>query len=293
MTTFTKGQDGVTRAQVFFREGGNPLAMREEAVHISQLAEGGDTAKKIGLLTEENLAKWPKMSTGQRLDIYKAKIEVEIDAQQRLLKQFGEGDPQYVRSVQHNLENLKARMAEVDLGVKNPKAVEDADWLQEAQAPRLFSKPVSPGKITGDGNVIRRRFQIASDPNNPEHLSAQAELRVAKLLKSEGENVHFIDNEINRGLKGPGISNDFTLLNSSTQVDVKRLSGIGRNAAKDISKGVRQVGSNGQVIIVRPSNSANTIEQYNEFIKGFKPSDPSVKIRLIDESELPEFQERY
>ena len=140
VTTFTKGQDGVTRAQVFFREGGNPLAIREEAVHISQLAEGGDTAKKIGLLTEENLAKWPKMSTGQRLDIYKAKIEVEIDAQQRLLKQFGEGDPQYVRSVQHNLENLKARMAEVDLGVKNPKAVEDADWLQEAQAPRLFSK---------------------------------------------------------------------------------------------------------------------------------------------------------
>ncbi len=43
--------------------------MREEAVHISQLAEGGDAAKKTGLLTDKNLAKWPKMSTGQGLDI--------------------------------------------------------------------------------------------------------------------------------------------------------------------------------------------------------------------------------
>jgi hypothetical protein len=31
-------------------------------------------------------------------------------------------------------------MAEVDLGVKNPKSVQDADWLQEAEKPRLFSK---------------------------------------------------------------------------------------------------------------------------------------------------------
>jgi hypothetical protein len=34
VTTFTKGKDGVTRAEVFFRKGGNPLSMREEAVHI-------------------------------------------------------------------------------------------------------------------------------------------------------------------------------------------------------------------------------------------------------------------
>jgi hypothetical protein len=138
---FMKGTDGVIRSQVFFRKGGNPLAMREEAVHISQLAEGGETAKKAALLTEENLSKWPKLSMEQRLEIYRAKVEVEIDAQQRLLKQFGEGDPNYVRSVRHNLENLRARMAEVDLGVKNPKSVEDAEWLDKAQAPRLFSKP--------------------------------------------------------------------------------------------------------------------------------------------------------
>jgi hypothetical protein len=100
----------------------------------------------------------------QRLDIYKAKVEVEIDAQQRLLKQFGEGDPQYVRSVRHNLENLQSRMAEVDLGVKNPKSVEDADWLREAEKPRLFSKnPGEGGNIVGpqkQQNIIERLDEI-------------------------------------------------------------------------------------------------------------------------------------
>jgi hypothetical protein len=57
-----------------------------------------------------------------------------------LLQQFGEGDPKYVKSVQQNLENLQVRRAEVEAGVKNPQTVEGADWLQEAQAPRLFSK---------------------------------------------------------------------------------------------------------------------------------------------------------
>jgi hypothetical protein len=49
--------------------------MREEAVHLTQLAEGGDTAKKMGLLTEENQSKWPQMATEQRLEVYKAKVE--------------------------------------------------------------------------------------------------------------------------------------------------------------------------------------------------------------------------
>jgi hypothetical protein len=164
VTTFTKDKDGVVRVQVYFHEGGNPLSMREEAVHISQLAEGGETAKKAALLTEENLAKWPKLSMEQRLDVYKAKVEVEVDAQQRLLKQFGEGDPRYVQQVRHNLENLKARMAEVDLGVKNPKAVEDADWLDAEQAPRLFSKnPGEGGNIVGSQkqqNIIKRLDEI-------------------------------------------------------------------------------------------------------------------------------------
>jgi hypothetical protein len=118
----------------------------------------------------------------QRLDIYKAKVEVEIDAQQRLLRQFGEGDPRYVKGVQHNLENLRARMAEVDLGVKNPKSVEGADWLQEVQAPRLFSKS-SNGSNGELSNFIN---ELIKDSNRKLPLSEVNAKKILTELAPEG-----------------------------------------------------------------------------------------------------------
>jgi hypothetical protein len=102
------------------------------------MAEGGDMAQKIGLLTEENLARWPKMSTGEQLQLYRTKVEVEIDAQKRLLQQFGKGDPNYVKSVQQNLENLEGKLGQTDAALKNPEV--KPDWLDVSQKPQLFSK---------------------------------------------------------------------------------------------------------------------------------------------------------
>jgi hypothetical protein len=42
-------------------------------------------------------------------------------------------------------------MTDVDLGVKNPKSVQDADWLQEAQKPRLFAKSKGGKSSTSQG----------------------------------------------------------------------------------------------------------------------------------------------
>ncbi len=140
VTKLVKGEDGVLRAQVIVREGADPNVLLEEAAHVAQLSDPKLTPK-LAKLTEENLANWPKMSTQQRLDVYKTKIELEIDAQQRLLQQFAKGDPAYAKSVQHNLDNLQSRLAEVDLGVKNPRSVTEEPWLRDSQPPRLFSKP--------------------------------------------------------------------------------------------------------------------------------------------------------
>jgi hypothetical protein len=69
-----------------------------------------------------------------------------------------------VKSVQHNLENLHSRIAKVNLRVKNPKAVQDADWLDTAQKPRLFSKESGEGEnIVGSQkqqNIIERLNEI-------------------------------------------------------------------------------------------------------------------------------------
>lgn len=46
---------------------------------------------------------------------------------------------------------------------------------------------------------------------------------------------------------------DFTI--NGVQVDTKLLSGIGGNAAKNVTKGVKQVGDNGIVQVIRSSDS--------------------------------------
>jgi hypothetical protein len=237
--------------------------MREEAVHISQLAEGEDIAKKVALLTEKNLSKWPQMSMEQRLDIYKAKVEVEIDAQQRLLKQFGEGDPQYVKGVQHNLENLRARMAEVEVGVKNPQSVKDADWLQEAEAPRLFSKdPVSPGKVVVTEEAKKfaaKSLQEAQKLENLEQSANALSLRGFD-VKVEGEGV-IGGGELVISRKGLGIN---------IQAESKRLiSNTPRAVQTAIEKGTKQVGDGGTIII--DGTSANVTEDiFEEGLGKFK-----------------------
>ena len=124
------------------------------------------------------------------------------------------------------------------------------------------------------------QFLTGDSVKNSPALTAAAELRVAKQLRSEGYDVHFIDD------MAGGRTNDFTV-NGSLQVDVKRISGLGRNAAGDLAKGVRQVGPGGQVIVVRPANSNFTLQEYQNFVNNFKPQQPGVTFRVVDEAALP------
>jgi hypothetical protein len=283
VTTFTKGKDGVTRAEVFFRKGGNPLSMREEAVHLTQLAEGGDTAKKIGMLTEENLGKWPQMATEQRLEVYKAKVEVEIDAQQQLLQQFGEGDPKYVKSVEQNLENLQARRAEVDAGVKNPKSVEGADWLEEAQAPRLFSK--SGAWKWGQPNVdgipahpsVRQPFKQIEERLNPEEIK-----RIQKTYGIENENEsearaiwHILQQ---RDTKEVIAGED----------EIKRFFGISRKENSVNMADALQIRSNGKLVPIEVKNESTItiVDGSNSLFKKFRKISEKVDVSKIEHFEV-------
>lgn len=134
---------------------------------------------------------------------------------------------------------------------------------------------LSCGKITGDPGVLRRKVTAARAGD----LSAAAEIRVAKLLKDEGKHVHFIDD-----LRNPAGTFDFLV--DGVPTDVKRIGGLGRNAAGDIAKGVRQVGPNGQVIIVRPGTAAQSLSEYEDFANKFTPSQPVTR-RVVDEDALP------
>ena len=138
-----------------------------------------------------------------------------------------------------------------------------------------LSGEIPRGKITGDARIVWHKARLAKRGD----ISAATELKVAKQLRLAGHNVHFIDD------RAGGRTNDFAV--DSVQTDVKRISGLGRNAAGDLAKGVRQVGPDGQVIVVRPRSSKFTLEQYQGFVDNFTPQEPGVTFRILDESSLP------
>jgi uncharacterized coiled-coil protein SlyX len=141
VTTFTKGANGELVPAIGFRKGANPLVMREEAVHLAQSVDPA-MSSKLAELTEANMGGWKNLDSSKRLSMYRTKIEVEIDAQRRLLSQFAAGEPQFLEETQATLKNLEDRLKEVEQAAADPAAFEKnkPPWWDDDQPPRLFGK---------------------------------------------------------------------------------------------------------------------------------------------------------
>ena len=73
-----------------------------------------------------------------------------------------------------------------------------------------------------------------------------------------------------------------------TKIDVKRFNGLSRSNIGNLAHGVSQVGDNGTVIVVRAQNSTHTLDQFKRSLEvNFVPNNPSVSIKVVDESSLP------
>lgn len=159
MTRSSKGQavtmiiDG--KPVIVMREGANPRALREEGIHALQ-AHDPQWAKHIGSLDEQHLANWDDLPLEQQIVLYRNKVALELDAQQRMIASI-ESDianaktPQEKAALQRQLEqtrlahtNLSRRMGEVGnldaMDLANIKAgfSERPQWLD--QPARLFNK---------------------------------------------------------------------------------------------------------------------------------------------------------
>jgi len=120
------------------------------------------------------------------------------------------------------------------------------------------------------------------------HPGTTAELRVAEAYKNSGRKVTLIDDKAPDAVS-KGATYDM-YVEGFGKVDVKRLSGLGRNAADQVNKGVSQVGSGGTVVIVRPTGAKATLQEYQRFFNNFTPKIPNVRITVINESSLPKFK---
>lgn len=145
---------------VYVKQGTDPKLLREEGLHLLQSHEAG-WAPKVKDLSEANLARWGEMGVGERLGLYKNKLELEIDAQKRLLDDLGaelifagplgrRSLKKQIAEIELSLTNLERRLGEVDAigpdqlrrmtsGVEPPP-----QYLDEPA--RLFNKKAKPGE---------------------------------------------------------------------------------------------------------------------------------------------------
>jgi hypothetical protein len=97
---------------VLIREGAPLSALREEGLHVAQFLDPKNV-ERLTLLEEGRLANWSSLSLTDRITAWRAKIDLEVDAQRRLIPQLeaelGRPDlhPERARDLMARLEDAE------------------------------------------------------------------------------------------------------------------------------------------------------------------------------------------
>jgi hypothetical protein len=158
--TGSKSGQAVTRifdgeAQIVVRKSATPETLREEGIHVLQ-SRDPKWRDKVALLDEKTMSRWNELDLETQLKLYKNKIEIEIDAQQKLRTNLIEDaerapDParrhrllERVDEAGETLKSLQSRQLEVEaIGPDRIAAIRRGNearpqYLREP--PRLFTK---------------------------------------------------------------------------------------------------------------------------------------------------------
>ncbi|MEW5755365.1 MAG: hypothetical protein AB1810_03600 [Pseudomonadota bacterium] len=112
------------RAVVIVRQGADPAALREEGIHVLQSRDPQWT-RRMGSLDEQHLRHWDDLPLEQQMALYRNKLELELDAHDRLISSLtGDllraSDPVEIAALRSRLElaqtaqsNLQNRLREV------------------------------------------------------------------------------------------------------------------------------------------------------------------------------------
>ncbi len=162
------------KARIILRAGADIKKLREEGIHLLQSVEK-ETRKKVAKLDERVLRNWDKLSLDKKLDLYQTKVDLEIDAHQRLIKSLKDdldaaNDPalkkalkQQLDDAQHNLSELNKRMREVKSIGPDEKALIHAGHETEPpyldKPARLFSKESKTRQLRKKQKELREALE--------------------------------------------------------------------------------------------------------------------------------------
>ena len=146
VTLVDRAADGTVSVQVVFREGLSPgerlLALSEETVHVRQLTDPAN-ARHADNLSEANLARWAEFGDTQKLEAYRSRLTLEIEAQQNLIRTAGDtpAGRELAERANERLGAMQRQLDEVNGALDGGRV---PAWLADAAPPRLFAEPKFP-----------------------------------------------------------------------------------------------------------------------------------------------------
>src|SRR5688500_14663685 len=213
LTRSAKGQAVVIiedgKPRVLMRESADPKVLREEGIHLMQSVDP-TKAHLFKKLDEATLKNWDNLPLDEQLSIYRAKLDLEIDSQQQLIKNLDDqlaavGDDAAARKqimdrleeARDTLDNLTTRLDEV--GTISPQKqldmasgkVAKPDYLD--QPARLFSKKAESAEfkkaLKAAGFDTKKAKKILDDA----HMRSGAKKELAKTLTEVSDAVKKLD----------------------------------------------------------------------------------------------------
>ncbi|HEX9919821.1 MAG TPA: hypothetical protein VGA87_11670, partial [Pyrinomonadaceae bacterium] len=200
LTRSAKGQAVVLiengKPRVLLRESADPKALREEGIHLLQSVDP-KTSHLFQRLDEGVVSKWDELPLGEQLSLYRTKLDLEIDGQQRLIRNLDDallaaGDDAATRKqllnqieeAKETLDNLSHRLDEVaeitpqkQLAISKGKAPRP-EYLD--QPARLFAKK---GRLTVKRELVASLKAMGIDTKEAKRVLER--LRVASLKRGQ------------------------------------------------------------------------------------------------------------
>lgn len=166
---------------VVMREGAPLSALREEGIHVRQIRDSANAAK-VALIDEARLAKWADASLEERIAGWNAKLDLEIEAQQKMIAGLETElrrpgiDPEARASMAERLEDARAahetlsqRRTELAALDEPTRALIKEGKLDPpgylAEQPRLFSKKIDPKALESTRDPLAKFGPVEKDPD--------------------------------------------------------------------------------------------------------------------------------
>ncbi|HEV7553809.1 MAG TPA: hypothetical protein VGO00_00055, partial [Kofleriaceae bacterium] len=168
-------------AVIYARPDATEIDLRDEITHVKQLESptmGAEIRKLYGQLVQD---KWPRSSARDRMELFRRKLVIEIDSQQRQLAELNAARSADAKAVAETLANLRGlqqeteAITELQLSQMSAGELPLPDYLQDPAY--LFSKApkVRGGKV--DRNAVDIKTSTVELPRTGNARSAAYETR--------------------------------------------------------------------------------------------------------------------